>query len=205
MLKPVFGPILARPLSRRFDKAERRAILDAAYDDYDAHAADVPDEATAGARVLLHLSAVLIGLYRALVARGVADAEARDLIAEVTERVFLRIVGVSNIFGALGRGSKAEQFKRSSEALGRVLFAPPSWQMEEVADPRYTVAFDMHRCPLAEYFAARDASDLCVSAICALDFKIHPESEVKLIRIGTIAGGADRCDFRWRVRGDDDR
>ena len=56
--------------------------------------------------------------------------------------------------------------------------------------------FDMLRCPIADYLKSQDASDLCVTAFCSLDFGIFELIGLHLERSGTIAGGAELCDFR---------
>lgn len=79
-------------------------------------------------------------------------------------------------------------------------FAPPGYQVEDVEARGYTVAFDVVRCPVADYFAARGLSDLCVALFCDLDQRLAGEWGADLVRSGTIAGGQERCDFRWQAR-----
>lgn len=61
---------------------------------------------------------------------------------------------------------------------------------------------DMLRCPVAEYLAAHGASDLAVASWCNLDFPLARMWGGELERHGTLAGGAEHCDFRFRARSD---
>jgi L-2-amino-thiazoline-4-carboxylic acid hydrolase len=57
----------------------------------------------------------------------------------------------------------------------------------------------MPRCPVAEYLTSHDATDLCVATCCNLDFPLARMWGGELERQGTLAGGAGRCDFRFRT------
>jgi ubiquinone biosynthesis protein len=70
--------------------------------------------------------------------------------------------------------------------------------MEDVAACAEVVAFDVHRCPVADYFRREGRAPLCVPTFCDLDFPLARVWGAVLERTGTLAGGAPRCDFRWR-------
>ena len=57
----------------------------------------------------------------------------------------------------------------------------------------------MLRCPVAEYLAAHDASDRTVATWCNLDFPLARMWGGELERHSTLAGGANRCDLRFRA------
>lgn len=76
----------------------------------------------------------------------------------------------------------------------------PSYEWSDVASPVGVVAFDCLKCPVAEFFASKSASELCVQTFCRLDFPLAETWGGELERKGTIAAGAERCDFRWRPR-----
>jgi ubiquinone biosynthesis protein len=61
------------------------------------------------------------------------------------------------------------------------------------------VAFDVRRCPVAEYFRAQGLSQVCVDAWCNLDLPLARKWGARLERTGTLAQGAERCDFRWHL------
>lgn len=59
------------------------------------------------------------------------------------------------------------------------------------------MAFEVHRCPVAEHFLKHDRSSVCVESFGNLDFPLARRWDATLERRLTIAGGAERCDFRW--------
>jgi len=79
-------------------------------------------------------------------------------------------------------------------------FGSPSYEWRDVSSPDGAVAFDCVKCPVAEFFASQNASELCVQTFCRLDFPLAETWGGQLERSGTIASGAERCDFRWRPR-----
>ena len=78
-------------------------------------------------------------------------------------------------------------------------FGEPGYIWQDVDDAPTTVGFDCLRCPVAEFFARHEEAELCVQTWCNLDFPLAEQWGGRLERASTIAAGADRCDFRWRV------
>jgi ubiquinone biosynthesis protein len=71
--------------------------------------------------------------------------------------------------------------------------------MQDIAAEAGVVAFDVLRCPVAEFFRREGQPELCVRTFCQLDLPLARVWGGTLERSSTIAAGADRCDFRWRV------
>jgi ubiquinone biosynthesis protein len=71
--------------------------------------------------------------------------------------------------------------------------------MVDVPAESNVVAFDVRRCPVAEYLSAQGLSELCVEAWCNLDVPLASKWGARLERTGTLAQGAERCDFRWHL------
>ena len=63
----------------------------------------------------------------------------------------------------------------------------------------------MLRCPVADYLTSNGAGDLCVGTWCNLDYPLARMWGGELERHGTLAGGAKRCDFRFRAPGPEER
>ena len=60
------------------------------------------------------------------------------------------------------------------------------------------VAFDVTRCPFADYFKDQGVPELTPYAACNLDHCAARAVGVELVRTQTIAQGAEHCDFRWK-------
>jgi hypothetical protein len=59
------------------------------------------------------------------------------------------------------------------------------------------IAFDMIRCPVARYFRAYGAGDVCVGSWCNLDYALAEMVGRKMVRTKTLAAGDACCDFRF--------
>jgi L-2-amino-thiazoline-4-carboxylic acid hydrolase-like protein len=60
------------------------------------------------------------------------------------------------------------------------------------------IAFDVVRCPVANYFREQRAADLCIASWCNLDYALAELTHEMLVRSKTLVNGDDRCDFRVR-------
>lgn len=78
-------------------------------------------------------------------------------------------------------------------------FNSPSYQWEDVQTDKNIVGFNCKKCPVAEYFKKHNLSAFCTKTWCALDFPLAELWHSKLERTGSIAAGANHCDFRWIV------
>lgn len=199
MLKPILAPTVRRALAARFDRPAIRRILDDTFVNYEAQRDGLPREASAGGRMMVHFAGLTIGLYRALLVQGVTEAEARELTAAVTWRAFRRMATVPTALARMPRGSPRARVKRANDLFRRFPFSRPSYQMVDIASGPNVVAFDVQRCPVAEYFRSQGLGALCQVSWCNLDFQLAREWGIRLERPLTLAGGANRCDFRWQV------
>lgn len=199
LLKPILAPPTRRELAGRFDPCEIQAILDDAFNDYDTQAPDLPREASAGGRLMVHVAALTMGFYRALLARRVPESEARSLTAGVTWRAYDKMATIPTVFSTIGASSARDRVKRATDLFRRFPFSSPSYDMVDVDAADDVVAFDVRRCPAAAYFRAHGLGELCLASWCNLDFPLATRWGAGLDRSQTIAEGSDHCDFRWRV------
>ena len=198
-LEPVLEPAMRRGLGERFDREEIRALLDDAFARYQAQRADLPDEPSAGGRFMVHLAALTIGLYRALCARDLTEDEARALTADVTARAYAKMAAVPTVLSSIGVRTRRDRVKRATDLFRRFPFSAPSYQTADVDAGDDVVAFDVSRCPVADYLRAQGLPGLCIKAWCDLDFALAESWGARLERTTTLADGGERCDFRWRV------
>ena len=61
------------------------------------------------------------------------------------------------------------------------------------------IAFDVVRCPLAQYFKDQGAPELTKAAACKLDYQMAKVWGLEFVRTQTIAEGHSFCDFRFRA------
>ena len=74
------------------------------------------------------------------------------------------------------------------------------WEVSSEGDPNVAFAQDVLSCPIARLYARSGASDLAPYA-CATDDVTSDHLSQGLRRTGTIALGAERCDFRYERGG----
>lgn len=170
-----------------------------------AHGA-LPGGAAAGSpgvALLLRVLAWDHALYAALREAGDDDAAAAAAVERVNWSLARPGAVLAYRLVALAGGLPLVRVRRVVDALFAGLFGAPF--ARDVHDEPRAVAFDVTRCPLAEYLAARGTPELTPYAACALDYRMAAEWGVDLVRTRTIAGGAASCDFRFvpleRARG----
>lgn len=134
-------------------------------------------------------------LYAALLERGAAPAVAAGHIERVGWALAAPGVSVGIRLAGLGGGPRVMRVRRVVDALFATVFGAPFMRTVQ-AEPS-VVAFDVTRCPLAEYLAARGVPELTAAAACSLDARMATAWGMHLERTGTLAQGAAVCDFRF--------
>jgi len=200
-MKAIAKLFLARPARQsllvRVEAPVADRILDQAWRNYDALEADLPHEPTLGARLLLQSAAFGIALHQALIDAGEGEEEATQRVADAMWPAFQTSCLPGTLFAKMSSRDPLTRARRANAVFEKLFLAPPAYEIEPVAAAEYELAKDVVRCPLADYFRARGMSELCTAAFCDLDFLMADEWGVSLTRTGTLAQGADRCDFRW--------
>jgi hypothetical protein len=101
----------------------------------------------------------------------------------------LRPCKTTSLAFAVGRGGERPNLSLSFP------FNAPGYLIKAVSADKGT-AFDVVRCPIADFFRAEGAVDLCTASWCNLDYGLAELTHEKLVRTKTLVRGDDRCDFR---------
>lgn len=200
------GRVRARssPDRGRFTRADVTGLLDAAWKRYDAEVDTLAEQPTAGSTMNVRLACFTYSIFDALLTSGVERAYAIELVADATWNVYRTWAQLASVADRLAPGKTsalafAVRDKGTAEGTGtvhlRFPFDAPGYRIETVPAARGT-AFDVVHCPVAEYFRAHGAADLCVASWCNLDFPLSEITHQKLIRTQTLVQGATHCDFR---------
>jgi hypothetical protein len=200
LLRPVLAPAARRVLAGRFERREIRRILEDAFAGYRRLRVSIPAEKGIGGRLMVRLAALTACFYRALLERGLSCAEAQRRTADMTWFVYEKMAAVPWAVARVMERTAHGRVLRATALFRRFPFRPPSYEMVDAPAAADIVAFDVLRCPVAEYLRAQGLSSLCVEAWCELDVPLAARWGATLERTGTLAGGAARCDFRWRIR-----
>ena len=148
-----------------------------------------------GVNLLLRLFEWDRALYGALLEAGMPGDEAGRLIAEINWAALGPSTALSFSLSRLRSRDPRTRVRWVLDLMFAVVFTAPFRRVVHRA--RGEVAFDVTRCPLAEYFAAQGTPELTRHAACSLDYRMAAQWGVTLTRTHTIAEGHAACDFRF--------
>lgn len=148
-----------------------------------------------GVNLLLRLFEWDRALYGALLESGVGRDEAGRMIAEINWAVLGPSTALNFSLSRLRSRDLRTRVQWVVDLLFAVAFTAPFRRVVHRA--KGEVAFDVTRCPLAEYFAAQGTPELTRHAACSLDYNMAAQWGVTLQRTRTIAEGHSACDFRF--------
>lgn len=154
---------------------------------------DWPDESMN--RVMLATFILpMAALYTALRDQGRAEDEAVDTVT----RAVLSMVGpermITDVLVRTDPGRRV--YLRTWQAQVALFFSGPRWEVTWRERSRDTAAFDVTRCYVVDTLRELGAAPVA-PAFCAYDQALYEGlcPRLRFTRTGTLACGADRCDF----------
>lgn len=136
-------------------------------------------------------------LYRAMQEHGLSPEQARQIIEEINWEVFGSGTMAAFMLSRLRSSKLQTRIQWISDLLFFALFTRPFRRQAVSYDKG--IAFDVVRCPVAEYFRQQGIPELTRYAACNLDHRMAQTWGVALERSQTLAAGDARCDFRFRI------
>jgi L-2-amino-thiazoline-4-carboxylic acid hydrolase-like protein len=148
------------------------------------------------------LACFTMSFFNALLGIGTERTYAIELVADAAWRVYrlwsILALGLARVTPGKAT-SLAFAVTTHGDPHGRVSlsfpFNAPGYLIEPALVDHGT-AFDVVRCPIADYFRGEAAIDLCSASWCNLDYALAELTHEKLVRTKTLVRGDDRCDFR---------
>jgi ubiquinone biosynthesis protein len=189
---------LTHPAAGRLTRKDVRGILRSAWEEFGRRAAELPAEPTLGSRQNVALAALTLSFCEALTAAGLERRYAIELTSDICWRIYRHWGRASAIGTAPLTRDRAKLMRLRVDSFMRFPFGRPGYRFETVPEPSGR-GLDVLRCPVADYLTSQGASDLCVGSWCNLDFALAEMWGGRLERSQTLAGGAPRCDFRFRT------
>lgn len=187
-----------RPEKGRFNRAEVDRLLEEVWRNFDQLAPTVPCEPTVGNRMNMMLACMSISFLRSLLAIGVDRVYVIELFADVAWKVYEKWAVLPRFIARILTPDPAKQMRICVNMFLRFPFNSPGYIYTRLPSGD-GISFDMRRYPVAEYFRSNDAADLCVDSWCNLDYGLAEMWGGWLERAGTLAGGDDRCSFRFKA------
>lgn len=199
LLKAMVNPYAWKVLSRHYSDAEVQEILDRVWLRYLDMEPSIPFQKTFGVRFTVHAAALMIALYEVLQSVGQVKDDAIRLIYEIGWEVYTIMGDLPWFIGGTFTQDGQKRLKIATDAFRSFPFGSPAylWQDVDTGDDD-VIAFDCLRCPVADYFALHNLSELGARTFCKLDIPLAKQWGASLVRTGTLATGASCCDFRWR-------
>jgi L-2-amino-thiazoline-4-carboxylic acid hydrolase len=200
------GAIAGRNRSRddsaagRFTREDVDQLLAAAWANFDRLSPQLPREPTLGSRQNVVLACVTLSVLQDLLAEGVERDYAIELIGDACWKVCAHWGQIPRLLSRVSTRDPAKRMRMSVDMFLRYPFNQPGYRYRDITEARGR-ALDMLRCPVADYLASNGAGDLCVGTWCNLDYPLARMWGGELKRHGTLAGGAERCDFRFGAPG----
>lgn len=182
----------------RFTRSNVDDLLQKAWIDYATRWKKLPPEPTIGSRMNARLACFTMSFFEALLAVGTDRDYAIELIADTAWRVYRLWSVVALGFARLTPGKTTSLVFAVNKGGGLSLSFPfnaPGYLIEPILAPSGT-AFDVVRCPVADYFRREGAIDLCTASWCNLDYALTELTSEKLTRTKTLVRGDGRYDFR---------
>ena len=187
-------------LAPYFKSVEVHDILKAYSRRYLALKPELPAMPTMGASLMIHLSAMSTGFYQELRARGKREETATQLFYDIAWKIYQKMGRFSWWLAGWSNRSAHGRLLKATKLFRSFPFNGPAYLWKDSTTAKNVVGFDCLKCPVAEYFHKQGLSQFCVNTWCALDIPLASMWGARLERTGSIAGGANKCDFRWIVK-----
>lgn len=176
----------------RLTKVEVDRFLDQSWHSFDEVVPDGSHEPTFGSRMNVRLAALTLAMLRNLTSNGIERKYAIELIGDTCWKVYQSWGYVGRLLGYLTRRDPIRDHARRVGSNGSwplsFPFNPPGYRARYVPT-QGGLGFNVIRCPVAEYFHTKGAADLAVGTWCMLDYPLGEMTEIKLVRIQTLAPG----------------
>jgi hypothetical protein len=184
----------------RFTREDVDGLLKKAWIDYATRTRKRPAEPTVGSRMNVRLACFTMSFFEALLAVGTDRTYAIDLVADAAWKVYRLWSAIALGLARLRPGKTTSLAFAISEGGPRpnlslsFPFNAPGYVIEAVAAARGT-AFDVVRCPIADFFRGEGAVDLCTASWCNLDYALAEMTHEKLVRSKTLVRGDGGATF----------
>lgn len=187
-------------LSSTFTEYQIKQLLDEYWKEYKTHYKKrIPKLPTLGGTLMVNLAAMSAAFYEQLKKSGLSETKSTQLFYEIAWQVYKKMGKLTWFISGLSNNNSSDKLKRATQIFRYFPFNSPSYHWQDVSSDDHTIAFNCTKCPVAEYFKELGLAEFCENTWCALDFPLANLWEGELERTGSIAGGAELCDFRWKT------
>ncbi len=166
--------------------------------EYKQRSTRITKKETFGATVMVKLSLLTLIIYERLISENIEKQDAIQLTSKIIWIIYEKL---ANRFWMFTRFLSKKPIIRVKKAIYFFInyfpYKSPGYKMEILKTEKNIVAFNVYKCPAAEFFKEHDLSELCVEAWCNLDYPLAEIWNVTLQRQKTIAKGYELCNFKF--------
>lgn len=200
----MFKSIMNKPartiLQEEFNKEQIRKILAVTWKEFARLEPDLPKQETLGATFTIHLACATVAMHKALLQAGKSEDAATHLIYRIGWKIYTRMGEFPMLIAGMFSDAPFKKMELATQIFRMFPFTAPDYGWQDVETGNDTVGFNCTRCRVAEYFKSLGLADLCYNTWCSLDYPLAEQWGGHLERSGSIAGGAEVCDFKWKVK-----
>lgn len=168
---------------------------------YEKRSGDLENKETLGATIMVRLSLLTLLFYERLIAENIEKQKAIEITSELTWVLYEKLTYQFWIFTRLFSKIPIERVKKAVNfSIKYFPYNSPGYEMELLKTKDDEVAFNVYKCPAAEFFKKRQLSELCSKSWCDLDYSLAEKWNVKLERDKTIAKGDELCNFKFKAK-----
>jgi hypothetical protein len=188
------------PSNGRFTREQVERILHKTWQGYGALApgAHVERLKTLGNRQNVLLGVLTLALYRALLAEGIQERYATELLTDLVWKVYAKWVAPLRLVARRVTDDPQQQMNLMLRMLLRYPFSRPGYDWQARLEPG-AFALDIYRCPVYDYLKSQGADQFMLRSWCTLDFALAQVMTTggHYQRPHTLAAGDKLCDMKW--------
>ena len=190
-------------LESHFSADELDTFLQQVWTDYLNEAASIPRQANLGNALMMQFAGLTLSAYRVLLAQGIAKAKAILMVSAVTKHLTFTWTKRGKVLLTPFFPKRLNRLHAGAQFIMHTLFSRPGYQF---AVERFPDSFrlNVYQCPVAAMMKAKGVPELCTHTWCGVDPGVVEIMDGKLTRTGTLAMGAERCDFVFHLRDQQD-
>ncbi len=153
---------------------------------------------TFGATVMVKLSLLTLIIYEKLLTENIEKQDAIKLTSKINWIIYEKLTDRFWFFTKLFSKKPIKRVKKAMEFfINYFPYKSPGYEMELLKTNSKEVAFNVTKCPAAEFFKEHNLNELCIESWCNLDYPLAKKWNVKLERDKTIAKGNEYCNFKF--------
>lgn len=188
------------PERGRFTREEFERVLARTWDNYDelAPRAHVERIETRGSRQNVLLGVFSLAIYRALLAEGVEQSYATELVADLAWKVYEKWIAVPRFVAQRKSDDPQEQMNLMLRMFLRFPFNRPGYDWQSRSKPG-SMEIDFYRCPVRDYLASEGEEEFMRNTWCTLDFALAQAMTEggRYERPRTLSAGDGVCEMKW--------